>query len=89
MADARLSAQSDEALTDGAPNRRLSAISAESLTTNSTTPVRNRSAISAASLTGAETITQRSLSGLSIEVLVPAKLTFVGWGTPVNSPTWS
>jgi hypothetical protein len=89
MAEARLAAQSDEAITDGAPDRRLSAISAESLTTNSTTPSRNLSAISVESLTVAETIPLRSLSGVSIEVLVPAKLTFVGWGTPINTPTWS
>lgn len=89
MADARLSAQSDEALTDGTPSRRLSAISAEALIASSTVPVRNLSAITIESLTVAGTVPQRQLSAITIEVLVPVRLSFVGWGVPIKTPTWS
>jgi len=89
MADARLGAQSDEALTDGSPSKGLGAVSAEALTTEAATPSRRLGAVSGEALTVAETIPQRQLSGLSIEVLVPAKLTFVGWGVPINRPIWS
>lgn len=89
MADARLSAQSDEALTDGTPSRRLSAISTEALSTNSTVPQRRLSALSIETVTVAETVPQRRLNAMSIEVLVPAKVVFVGWGSPISTPIWT
>ena len=89
MADARLGAQSDEALTDGSPSKRLAAVSAEALTTEAAAPSRRLGAVSSEALTVAATIPQRQLAGLSIEVLVPSRLTFVGWGTPINHPVWT
>lgn len=90
MADARLGAQSSEALTDGVPERRLAAVSAEALSTNGAAPERRLAAVSMESLTNAANDTpERRLAALSVEVLVPVRLTFVGWGIPVKSNTWS
>lgn len=89
MADARLGAQSDEVLGDGSPSRQLAAISAESLT-DSTSPSRQLSALSAETITNAANGSpSRQLAALSVEVLVPARLTFKGWGAPIKSPGWS
>lgn len=89
MADARLGAQSDEALSDGSPERRLAAISAESITNSGGAPSRQLAAISVESVTNAANGSpSRQLSAISVEVLVPARLAFVGWGTPIRSSSW-
>lgn len=88
MADARLGAQADEAVTDGTPSRRLGAVAADALTTHASTPSRRLGAIANDTLTTAATVPQRRLAAASVEVLVPARLSFVGWGSPINAPSW-
>lgn len=89
MAEARLAAQSDEALTNGAPSRQLAAVSAETLTNAAGTPSRQLAAVSAETLTNSAGPTQRQLAAISVEVLVPSKFAFVGWGSPIKSSSWS
>jgi hypothetical protein len=88
MASAQLGSQSDEVLTDATPPRQLAAISADALTNNDTVPSRQLSAIAADTLTTAATIPQRRLGVVTVEVLVPSRLTFAGWGSPINTPLW-
>lgn len=90
MATAELGAQSDEALSDGSPSRQLGGISGEALTDSAAAPSRQLGAISGEALTDSASPPKRELAALSVEVLVPRKMTFAGWGTPiVNSPGWS
>lgn len=89
MADARLGAQSNEAITDSSPSRQLAGIAVDALTTQETTPSRQLAAISNDILTSSAAVPERQLGSLTVEVLVPARLTFVGWGSPVRSPIWT
>lgn len=89
MASAQLGAQSDEVLSDGTPNKQLAGISAESLTDSASAPSRQLGAVGAEAITDSATPPQRQIGAMSVEVLVPSKLTFVGWGTPINTPQWS
>lgn len=88
MADARLAAVTAEAVTDGTPSRQLAAVSAEALT-DATAPSRQLAAVSVETLSDSDGPPERRLSAISVEVLVPARLVFVGWGTPIKTPTWS
>lgn len=89
MAIAQLGGQSDEALTDGVPSRQLSAVSADVLTAAATIPTRQLSGLSIDALTISETAPRCQLVAISAEVLVPARLTFAGWGSPILTSTWN
>jgi hypothetical protein len=86
---AELGAISAEALSDASPIRRLAAISAESLTDSASIPSRQLGAISAEAITDSATPPKRQLAAVTVEVLVPSKLGYVGWGTPIKSLSWS
>ena len=89
MADSRLAGQSDEVLSDGSPNRRLAALNTESLT-DATSPTRQLAALNTESLNNASNGSPvRQFGGISIEVLVPARLGYTGWGPPIKSPAWN
>lgn len=89
MANSQLGAQSDEALTNASPSKQLAALAVESLTGAATTPSRQLAAISVESLTNSSGPVSRQLAAISVEVLVPARLGFIGWGTPIKSFSWS
>lgn len=52
------------------------------------TPAQQLAGISAEALTNANGVPSRQLVAITVEVLVPAKFPFVGWGTPTNHRTW-
>lgn len=90
MADARLAAINSEALTPGdQPARLLGAINQEALTNNEVVPVRRLSGLNTESLTSVAAPPVRMFSGMTIEVLVPAQLSYIGWGVPVRGAVWT
>lgn len=67
---------------------RLGAVSSEALY-SVTSAGRRLAGVSAEVVTNSAGPTYRRLGSVTVEVLVPARLAFIGWGVPVKSRTWS
>ncbi len=87
-ADARLGGQADEVITDASPQRRLAGTATESITDSAGSPQRRLAGTATESITDSAGVPSRRVAGVAVEVIVPSRLTFVGWGTPVNHPVW-